>query len=142
MKCVFPVSWISRSVAPARTARYTRGREDPLIRCGNSRRVPLSSSSARCSGFNPAASCALGLKTASKHTAGDVCALAWHRISIPLVDCVYGRALELPAVRVSRGPLVIYCHPIRLLPGALSSRQLRGKAELVQEHGLGEERCG
>lgn len=38
-----------------------------------------------------------------------------------MVDCVYARPLELGGSSFSRGPLVIYCHPIRLLPGALPS---------------------
>ena len=87
-------------------------------------------------GFNPAASCIHGLKTASKHTAGACVHGPGIEFRFRWSIAYTARALELPAVRVSRGPLVIYCHPIRLLPGALLEAA-RGKDELVREHGLG-----
>lgn len=52
------------------------------------------------------------------------------------------RALEpVPVVRVSRGPLVIYCHPIRLLPGAFPKEGLRlGRGSDKPKEGNGEKR--
>lgn len=81
----------------------------------------------------------VALKTASKHQ--GVCTV-WHRISIPLLHCVYARTTRAPAVvRVSRGPLVIYCHPIRLLPGVSRAEGSVHRGSDKPKEGNGEKRA-